>query len=150
MKRNILVVATQAMLYVLAAFVLFCLVMIFVSPRAAAFFSEYYGAGEELALFYAFLVVAGLIALWILFELLFVMQTLASDPFVERNVRAFYRMGAGAEAAGLLFLAKCFVFFTPMTAVCAVVMLLCGLFALTLAGVFRKAVLYKRENELTI
>jgi hypothetical protein len=150
MKRNPLALIAQALLYLLAAFVLFCLVMIFVSPGAAEFFRTYYGAGEALALFYGFLVMAGLLALWVLFELLLVMRTVTDDPFVERNVGAFLRMGIAAEAAGALFLAKCFVFFTPMTAICGIVMLLSGLFALVLAGVFRKAVAYKRENELTI
>lgn len=150
MKKNPLALVTQALLYLLTAFVLFCLVMIFVSPGAAEFFRTYYSAGEEMTLFYGFLVLAGLLALWVLFELIFVMRTVTGDPFVERNVKAFLRMGIAAEAAGALFLAKCFVFFTPMTAVCGIVMLLAGLFALVLAGVFRKAVAYKRENELTI
>lgn len=150
MKKNPRALIAQALLYLLAAFVLFSLVMIFISPGAADFFRAYYSAGEALALFYGFLVLAGLLALWVLFELLLVMQTVAADPFVERNVRAFLRMGIAAEAAGALFLAKCFVFFTPMTAVWGIVMLLSGLFALVLADVFRKAVAYKRANELTI
>lgn len=37
-----------------------------------------------------------------------------------------------------------------MTAVCALVMVLSGLFALVLAQVFHRAVLYKQENDLTI
>lgn len=150
MKKNPLVRVALALLYALAAFVVFCLVTIFASPRVAAFFTVYYSAGEQMTLFYGFLVLAGLLALWVLFELMLVMHTAADDPFVESNVQAFLRMGIAAEAAGALFLAKCFVFFTPMTAVCGVVMLLSGLFALVLAGVFRKAVAYKRENELTI
>ncbi|HWQ59039.1 MAG TPA: hypothetical protein VN540_08455 [Clostridia bacterium] len=150
MKKNLLAAVAQALLYALAAFVLFCLVAIFVFQRAVGYFQAYYGAGEGLVLFYGFLVLAGLLALWVLFELMLVMQTVSADPFVERNVGAFLRMGIAAEAAGALFLAKCFVFFTPMTAVCGIVMLLSGLFALVLAGVFRKAVEYKCENELTI
>lgn len=150
MKKNTLAIALQALLYLLAAFVLFCLVRIFTSPSVAQFFREYYGAGEAFGLFYGFLVLAALLALWVLFELLLVVQTVAKDPFVERNVKAFLRMGVAAEAAGVLFLAKCFVFFTPMTAVSALVMVLSGLFALVLAEVFGKDVAYKRENELTI
>lgn len=150
MKKNILALVTQALLYVLAAFVLFCMVSIFAFQRAAAYFEEFYGMGQTHLVFYGFLLLAGLTALWILFELMLVLQTVGADPFVERNVRAFVRMGIAALAAGALFFAKCFVFFTPMTAVCAVVMLLSGLFALVLAGVFQKAVAYKRENELTI
>ena len=79
-----------------------------------------------------------------------VLKTVESDPFVERNAAAFVRMGIAAEAAGLVFFVKCFFMFTIMTAVCALVMILSGLFALTLGMVFRRAVEYKRENELTI
>ena len=101
-------------------------------------------------LFYAMLLVCGGIALWILIELAAVLKTVESDPFVERNAAAFMRMGIAAEAAGLVFFAKCFFMFTVMTAVCALVMILSGLFALTLGMVFKRAVEYKRENELTI
>ena len=98
----------------------------------------------------AFLTVAGLMACHILIELLFVMRTVGDDPFVQRNVYAFSRMGATAELAGLLFLVKSVLDFTPMTAVCALVMLLSGLFALVMADVFRRAGAFKQENDLTI
>lgn len=150
MKNKPIVLITQIMLYALAAAVVCCLVLVFTWPKAEAFFAEYYGAGERMLLFDAFLAIAGLLALWILLELIAVVRTVTGDPFTPRNVAAFIRMGAAAEAAGALFAVKCFVFFTPMTAVCAIVMLLAGLFALVLAGVFRKAVEYKRENDLTI
>lgn len=61
-----------------------------------------------------------------------------------------FRMGLAAELAGVGFTIKCFTLFTFMTAVCALVMVLSGLFALVLAQVFHRAVLYKQENDLTI
>ena len=63
---------------------------------------------------------------------------------------ALMALVAALMAAGLVFFAKCFFMFTVMTAVCALVMILSGLFALTLGMVFKRAVEYKRENELTI
>ena len=99
---------------------------------------------------YAFLLTAGAIALWILFELIAVLCTVESDPFLERNARAFVRMGVAAEIAAALFVGKCVFSFTAMTAVCALVMALSGLFALTLAAVFARAVAFKQENDLTI
>lgn len=150
MKNRLLVLTTEILLYALAAAVVCCLVLVFAWPAARVLFEEYYGAGDRLLLFDGFLVMAGLLALWVLIELIAVMHTVRGDPFIARNVSAFMRMGAAAEAAGVLFAVKCFVFFTPMTAVCAIVMLLAGLFALVLSGVFGKAVEYKRENDLTI
>ena len=123
---------------------------LFVSADVRTFMENEYGAAGSTVLFYAMLLVCGGIALWILIELAAVLKTVESDPFVERNAAAFMRMGIAAEAAGLVFFVKCFFMFTIMTAVCALVMILSGLFALTLGMVFRRAVEYKRENELTI
>lgn len=138
---------TRALLYVLVAALMAAL---FVSGSVRGFLENAYGTADNAVLFYAMLLMCGGIALWILIELAAVLKTVESDPFVERNAAAFMRMGIAAEAAGLVFFAKCFFMFTVMTAVCALVMILSGLFALTLGMVFRRAVEYKRENELTI
>ena len=98
----------------------------------------------------AFLTAMGAMALWILAELIGVLRSVDTDPFVERNVRAFFRMGLAAELAGVAFFIKSGFLFTFMTAVCGLVMVLSGLFALVLAQVFRRAVEYKQENDLTI
>lgn len=149
MSMKLLSRITEAMLMLLAAFVVFCLVLFYIpGSRWGALLSGYWeGSVSSLKLF---LTLAAAFALWILAELFFVFRTVEKDPFLERNVRAFLRMGAAAELAGLLFVGRCFLSFTPMTAVCAIVMLLAGMFALVLAGVFRRAVEYKAENDLTI
>lgn len=141
---------TRALLYALMALVAALMAALFISADVRSFMENEYGAAGSTVLFYAMLLVCGAIALWILTELAAVLKTVDSDPFVERNAAAFMRMGIAAEAAGIVFLVKCFFMFTVMTAVCALVMILSGLFALTLGMVFRRAVEYKRENELTI
>ena len=141
---------TRALLYALMVLVAALMAALFVSADVRTFMENEYGAAGRTVLFYAMLLVCGGIALWILIELAAVLKTVESDPFVERNAAAFMRMGIAAEAAGLVFFVKCFFMFTIMTAVCALVMILSGLFALTLGMVFRRAVEYKRENELTI
>ena len=141
---------TRALLYALVVLVAALMAALFVSADVRAFMENEYGAAGSTVLFYAMLLVCCAIALWILIELAAVLKTVESDPFVERNAAAFMRMGIAAEAAGLVFFVKCFFMFTVMTAVCALVMILSGLFALTLGMVFKRAVEYKRENELTI
>ena len=141
---------TRVLLYALMVLVAALMAALFVSADVRSFMENEYGAAGSTVLFYAMLLVCGAIALWILIELAAVLKTVESDPFVERNAAAFMRMGIAAEAAGLVFFIKCFFMFTVMTAVCALVMILSGLFALTLGMVFRRAVEYKRENELTI
>ena len=137
---------TRALLYALMVLVAALMAALFISADVRSFMENEYST----VLFYAMLLVCGGIALWILIELAAVLKTVESDPFVERNAAAFMRMGIAAEAAGLVFFVKCFFMFTVMTAVCALVMILSGLFALTLGMVFKRAVEYKRENELTI
>ena len=141
---------TRALLYALMVLVAALMAALFISADVRTFMENEYGAAGSTVLFYAMLLVCGGIALWILIELAAVLKTMDSDPFVERNAAAFMRMGIAAEVAGLVFFVKCFFMFTVMTAVCALVMILSGLFALTLGMVFKRAVEYKRENELTI
>ncbi len=141
---------TRALLYALMVLVAALMAALFISADVRTFMENEYGAAGSTVLFYAMLLVCGGIALWILIELAAVLKTVDSDPFVERNAAAFMRMGIAAEVAGLVFFVKCFFMFTVMTAVCALVMILSGLFALTLGMVFKRAVEYKRENELTI
>lgn len=141
---------TRALLYALMVLVAALMAALFISADVRTFMENEYGAAVSTVLFYAMLLVCGGIALWILIELAAVLKTVDSDPFVERNAAAFMRMGIAAEVAGLVFFVKCFFMFTVMTAVCALVMILSGLFALTLGMVFKRAVEYKRENELTI
>ena len=141
---------TRGLLCLLWLLVLGCLLGVYLSPGAAAIFSDYYGFPMQQTIFYVFVSAAGLLALWILTELLLIMRTVEAGPFVRRNVRAFFRMGVAAETAGILFAGKCLLYFTPMTAVCSVVMVLAGLFSLVMCGVFRAAVEAKEENDLTI
>ena len=141
---------TRALLYALMVLVAALMAALFISADVRTFMENEYGAAGSTVLFYAMLLVCGGIALWILIELAAVLKTVDSDPFVERNAAAFMRMGIAAEVAGLVFFVKCFFMFTVMTAVCALVMILSGLFALTLGMVFKRPVEYKRENELTI
>ncbi len=151
MKAKLLPRITECMLYLLAAFVLYCAVTLHIPGSGwDRIIQPYCEKDANPAALRAFLTAAAALALWVLFELLLVMRTVPRDPFVERNVRAFVRMGAAAEAAGAMFAVRCAAYFTPMTAACAIVMLLAGLFALVLAGVFRRAVAYKQENDLTI
>lgn len=119
-------------------------------PLNDALYQTSFGERMAPAAVAAFIAVAGAMALWILAELYLVLNTALSDPFVTRNSLAFMRMGVVAEAAAALFFVKSAVSFTIMTVICGGVMLLCGLFAIALSQVFRRAVELKQENDLTI
>lgn len=97
-----------------------------------------------------FLTIVGLLGLWIVAELIGMLRTISSDPFIGKNAKALRRMGAVAAVVAMLFFAKCFYYVTILTLICGMVMLLCSAFAFTLADLFRQAVTYKEENDLTI
>lgn len=152
MRKNMLAVITRCLLLVF-----------FVSAAAGMFLSlfrlntlflwfpdEYSGEAFYRAFITGFLLLSGTGALLIILDLVKMLKTAEGEPFVHKNVTALRRMGFVALAESALFFIKTAVFFTPMTAVCGLVMLMCGLFSLVLADVFEKAVLYKQENDLTI
>ncbi len=97
-----------------------------------------------------FLMIFGLIGAWILVELILMIRSIATDPFVMRNAQALKRIGFLAIGAGLLFFGKCIWFPTPLTLICGLVFIVCALFSWTLCGLFSQAVHFKEENSLTI
>ncbi|MGI6161002.1 MAG: DUF2975 domain-containing protein [Christensenellales bacterium] len=96
------------------------------------------------------LMVSGSGTVWILIELISMMKSTRKDPFITRNVTSLRRMGVIALFISALFFIKCIVYLTPLTLACALVLMLCGLFSLVLMDVFKQAVKYKQENDLTI
>ena len=151
MEAKTLARVTRGLLWLVAAGVVLLLGGLYLHGGVQGLFLGASGVGPEgKAGVLLFLTLMAGIALWILGELIGVLATVERDPFVEGNARAFFRMGLAAELAGVGFTIKCFTLFTFMTAVCALVMVLSGLFALVLAQVFHRAVLYKQENDLTI
>lgn len=78
------------------------------------------------------------------------MQSLSKDPFVEENVKRLRIMGF--VALGVMVCAFLTLAFeaVPLLVVGALPVGMCGMFSLTLAEVFQKAVEAKRENDLTI
>lgn len=97
-----------------------------------------------------FLAVVGVLGLWIIGELLFMLRTMPENPFVARNVWALRRVGGAALVTAAVFAVKCVYDMTVLTLLCVFLFLVACLFAFTLAFLFRRAVEYKQENDLTI
>jgi hypothetical protein len=92
----------------------------------------------------------GAAGLWVILELIRMLRSIPLGPFVARNVRALNRVGGAALFLTAAFASKCFLYVTFLTVVGAAVFLLAGLFAFTLASLFRQAVAFREENDLTI
>jgi len=97
-----------------------------------------------------FLMVVGTLGLFIIFELIIMMRTMLKNPFVKRNVKSLNIIGITAFITAALFFMKCFLYVTFLTLAFGICLIILGLFALTLANLFNKAVEYKEENDLTI
>lgn len=98
----------------------------------------------------AFLYAVAAPGLWIIGEMIAMMRSIPGDPFVRRNARALQRVGILLFLTSALFALKCFLYVTLLTLGGALLLFVAGLFALTLASLFRQAVAFKEENELTI
>ena len=104
----------------------------------------------ERILITVFLISVAIPGLWIIFEMILMMRSISSGPFIMRNVYALRRCGVILLVITAMFLLKCFVDYTFLTMACVFLFLICGFFAFTLSNLFRQAVIFKEENELTI
>jgi len=98
----------------------------------------------------AFLMVAAALGLWIMWEMIAMLRSIPQDPFVERNVKSLRRIGVVLIGLSALFFLKCLYYVTFLTMACGFLFVVCGLFAFTLCNLFKQAVAFKQENDLTI
>lgn len=93
----------------------------------------------------------GLCALYILWQLIGLLKTIdRHDPFIEANVRGLRRIAYCAWVIAALFAVMMFFRATILTFAIAYIFLLAGFCFIVLAGLFRRAVKFKTENDLTI
>lgn len=93
----------------------------------------------------------GIAAYWLIYEFRVIMDSVQKGtPFVTRNVQALKHIAicCGWAAADIIFILF-FTFSVPLV-LCAFVLTFGMLCAIVLASVFRQAVEYKQETDLTI
>ena len=78
------------------------------------------------------------------------MSSLKIFLFVLPFILLFLRMAVYSSVISVLFLGKVFFIPSPATGVIIIVFFVAGLFSQVLAFVFRDAINYKEENDLTI
>lgn len=94
---------------------------------------------------------AGVAGLIIVKELRKIFKTVIDkNCFVDENVRSLKTMGISAFVIVTLMLSRLFFVLTPSILVLVLVFLLAGMFSFVLSQVFKVAINYKAENELTI
>lgn len=98
-----------------------------------------------------FLYVSGFFCLTIVYEIRNIFKTLnKKDPFIMENVKSLKSMGIASFGTAVCYIIKIFFFNSFLTIILAMVFIIAGLFSVILAEVFKQAVRYKEENDLTI
>ena len=72
------------------------------------------------------------------------------DPFVDSNIKSLNSMGIYMIVVFVMFIFKIFTLNSIMTMVCALAFVIISLLCFVLADVFKQAVIYKKDNDLTI
>ncbi len=72
------------------------------------------------------------------------------NPFVERNVKSLNRMGCLMIIVFAMFVFKIIMLNTIMTMLSTFAIIIVAILCFVLADVFKQAVIYKQENDLTI
>ena len=121
-------------------------------PALAAYLIHLYPLSRNILLAYAvILTVSGACCVYILFLLKQMYKSLlVGNPFVDENVRHLRKMAITCLIIGIIYVAKSVFLFTIATPVIAGIFLVGCLFCLTLKDLFKQAVNYKAENDLTI
>jgi len=108
-------------------------------------------SNENFYFLLAFLYVTGLFCLTIVNELRKIFKTLIRmNPFMMDNVNSLKSMAIAAFAIAAAYIVKIIFFSTILTIIVAMIFIIAGLFSLILSEVFKQAVIYKEENDLTI
>ena len=75
---------------------------------------------------------------------------LVGNPFTDKNVSHFRKMAVACSIVAIIYIMKSIFMFTYATVVIATIFVVGTLFCLTLKDLFKQAINYKSENELTI
>lgn len=121
-------------------------------PFLSKTINNYYNYSDlNLTVFTAIVTVSGIFAAVLLYNLKTVYKTFAEDnPFVLKNVKYLNAIAFSCSGITLCYIVKAIFLFTPATLMVVLVFGLSILLAISLRDLFKKAVEYKEENELTI
>ena len=99
----------------------------------------------------AMFVICGIFACLIVYELRKMIRSVENeDCFVDENVTSLKRMGNYSFIIAAASVIRLFLYATPGVFVVILVFVIAGLFSKVLANVFYQAIVYKKDNDLTI
>lgn len=108
-------------------------------------------ADDLLPFYYVLLYITGLLILLILNNLRCLFNAMiCGQPFVRETEKRMLHMGVESFLIAGVLIAKIFVQISFMTITSAAVFVIAGLFCFVLSDLFRRAVDFKEENDLTV
>lgn len=116
-------------------------------------FGNFGSLGEECSVIFlaVILFLSGLLSVYILLNLRSMYKTLlGGDPFVRTNICCLRKIALACAVISAIYFFKAFFFFTFTTLAVCVTFCIASLFCLTLKDVFKRAIILKEENNLTI
>jgi len=123
-------------------------------PYSLRWYMSYIYRVESIENFYfllVFLYITGIVCLILVNEVRKIFKTVnRKNPFMMDNVKSLNRIAVSSLLIAGAYVVKIFYYNSVLTAILAMVFIIAGLFSLVLAEVFRQAVEYKEENDLTI
>jgi len=97
-----------------------------------------------------FLMAVAVPLLWIVAEMILMLNSIPKGPFILRNVHALSRIGFIFLIIAAAFLGKCLVFWNFLSLVFAFFLIGSGLFSFTFAALIKQSIVFREENDLTI
>jgi hypothetical protein len=127
------------------------LITVFLSVIMEKFFAYYFSSARYYWACVVLLTLSGVCSLNILWQLIKLLKTVNNkNPFVRENAMRLNRVAASAFVISGLFLALMYFRISVFVFGIGYVFLIAGFFCLVLSGLFKKAVDYKDENDLTV
>lgn len=98
-----------------------------------------------------FLYFTGFFALWIFHEVRKIFKTLnRKNPFMMDNVISLKKISAGCFIIAFAYIIKILCYNSILTVIIAMIFIMGGFFLIVIAEIFKQAIEYKEENDLTI
>ena len=113
--------------------------------------SYYHYNTTQLSLFIIIITLSGIFSAFLLYSLKSLYKTFAdNNPFVMKNIKFLNYISLCCGGITICYIVKCIFIFTPAALMVALMFGMSVLLAISLRDLFRKAVEYKEENDLTI
>jgi len=121
-------------------------------PFSSSWLVKYFNfQGQTTTSMIIILLLSGSTSVYILYQLKIIFKTLlVGNPFIDANVTCLRKIALASLLISIIYVVKCLFSFTISTVVIIAIFLIASLICLTLKDLFKQAIYYKEENDLTV